>query len=120
MLVVIGFDYGDLWQWEDFDPSRLWSLMCSFDAPWWVARGRALDLWMGRQTRAHQDVDIAVLRADQKQLHEVFGGWGADPSAGDCVALQSPRAYGEGRSRFPKRPSSFDTKPEGLAVGGAR
>src|SRR5215211_2763018 len=47
-------------------------------------------------------------------------GWGADPSAGDCVALQSPRAYGEGRSRFPKCPSSFDTEPEGLAVGGAR
>jgi Aminoglycoside-2''-adenylyltransferase len=120
MLVGIGFDYGDLWQWEDFDPSRLSSLMCSFDAPWWVAGGRALDLWMGRQTRAHQDVDIAVLRADQKQLHEVFGGWGADPSAGDCVALQSPRAYGEGRSRFPKRPSSFDTEPEGLAVGALR
>jgi hypothetical protein len=75
MLVVIGFDYGDLWKWEDFDPSRLSSLMRSFDAPWWVAGGRALDLWMGRQTRPHQDVDVAVLRADQKQLHEVFGGW---------------------------------------------
>src|SRR5215217_6159976 len=73
MLVVIGFDYGDLWTWEDFDPSRLSSLMRSFDAPWWVAGGRALDLWMGRQTRAHQDVDVAVLRADQKQLHEARG-----------------------------------------------
>jgi hypothetical protein len=30
---------------------------------------------MGRQTRDHQDVDVAVLRADQKQLHEAFGGW---------------------------------------------
>jgi hypothetical protein len=43
MPVVIGFDYGDLWKWEDFDPSRLSSLMRSFDAPWWVAGGRALD-----------------------------------------------------------------------------
>ena len=75
MLVVIGFDYGDLWQWEGFDPSRLSSLMRSFDAPWWVAGGRALDLWMGRQTRAHQDVDVAVLRNDQRQLHDTFGGW---------------------------------------------
>lgn len=24
---------------------------------------------------AHQDVDVAVLRADQKQLHQVFCGW---------------------------------------------
>ena len=75
MLVVIGFDYGDLWRWEDFDPSRLSSLMRSFDAPWWVAGGRALDLWMGRRTRAHQDVDVAILREDQKQLHEAFAGW---------------------------------------------
>jgi hypothetical protein len=37
MLIVIGFDYGDLWRWEDFNPSRLSSLMRSFDAPWWVA-----------------------------------------------------------------------------------
>jgi hypothetical protein len=72
---VIGFDYGDLWMWEDFDPSRLSSLMRGFDAPWWVAGGRALDLWIGRQTRAHQDVDVAILRDDQKQLHEAFGGW---------------------------------------------
>jgi hypothetical protein len=75
MLAVIGFDYGGLWRWEDFDPSRLSSLMRGFDAPWWVAGGRALDLWMGRQTRAHQDVDVAVLREDQKRLHEAFGGW---------------------------------------------
>ena len=75
MPAVIGFDYGDLWQWEDFDPSRLSSLMRSFDAPWWVAGGRALDLWMGRRTRAHQDVDVAILRGGQKQLHKAFGGW---------------------------------------------
>jgi hypothetical protein len=75
MLVVIGLDYGDLWKWEDFDPSRLSSIMRRFHAPWWVAGGRALDLWMGRQTRAHQDVDVAILRDDQKQLQQTFGGW---------------------------------------------
>ena len=75
MPAMIGFDYGDLWKWEDFDPSRLSRLMSSFDAPWWVAGGRALDLWIGRQTRVHQDVDVAILRADQKQLHETLGGW---------------------------------------------
>ena len=68
-------DYPDHWNWEDFDLSRLSSLMRSFHAPWWVAVGRALDLWIGRQTRAHQDVDVAVLRAGQKQLHETFCGW---------------------------------------------
>jgi hypothetical protein len=78
MLVVIGFDYADLWRWEDFDPSRLSSLMCSFHAPWWVVGGKALELWMGGQRCAHQDVDGAVLRDDQKQLHVALGGWAGD------------------------------------------
>jgi hypothetical protein len=65
MLGVIGLDYGDLWKWEDFDPSPLSSLMRSFHAPWWVAGGKALELWMGRQPCAHQVVDVAFLRDDQ-------------------------------------------------------
>jgi hypothetical protein len=36
---VIGFDYGNLWEWEEFDPSRLLAVMADFDAPWWVAGG---------------------------------------------------------------------------------
>jgi hypothetical protein len=75
MPAMIGLDYPDHWKWEDFVPSRLASLMTSFDAPWWVAGGRVLDLWMGRQTRAHQDVDVVILRHDQKQLHQAFDGW---------------------------------------------
>jgi hypothetical protein len=30
MPAVIGFDYGDLWKWEDFDPSRLSRSTCNF------------------------------------------------------------------------------------------
>src|SRR5215216_4799184 len=47
-------------------------------------------------------------------------GWGANPSAGNCLALQGPRTYREGRSRLSKRPSPAEPEPEGLAVGGAR
>src|SRR5215203_6845716 len=47
-------------------------------------------------------------------------GWGANPSAGNRVAIQGPRTYREGRSRLSKRPSPPDPEPEGLAVGGAR
>jgi hypothetical protein len=41
---VIGFDYGYLWEWEEFDPSRLLEVMEDFDALWWIAGGWALDL----------------------------------------------------------------------------
>ena len=30
---VIGFDYGHLWEYEEFDPSRLLEVMGDFDAP---------------------------------------------------------------------------------------
>jgi hypothetical protein len=72
---VIGLDYPELWEWERFDPSRLLEVMGGFDAPWWVAGGWALDLWMGRETRPHRDLDVAILRDDQKKLHRGFDGW---------------------------------------------
>jgi hypothetical protein len=72
---VIGLDYPDLWEWEEFDPSRLLELMRSFAAPWWVGGGWALDLWLGRETRTHQDVDLAILRDDQHKLYDTLHRW---------------------------------------------
>lgn len=72
---VIGYDYGDLWEWEKFDASRLLETMRGFDAPWWIAGGWALDLWMGHETRTHQDLDIAILRHDQQELYRALHQW---------------------------------------------
>ena len=41
-------------------------LMRGFDGPWYVAGGWAIDLFLGRSTRAHSDVDIAILRRDRQ------------------------------------------------------
>ena len=72
---MIGFDYGHLWEWEEFDLARLLEVMGGFDAPWWVAGGWALDLWMERETRPHQDVDVAILRGDQQKLYTSLSQW---------------------------------------------
>jgi hypothetical protein len=72
---VIGLDYPELWEWEEFDPSRLLEVMHGFAAPWWVAGGWALDLWLGRETRTHQDVDLAILRGDQHELYDTLRHW---------------------------------------------
>jgi len=77
---VIGFDYGNFWEWEEFDPSRLLAVMAGFDAPWWVAGGWALDLWMERQTQPHQNVDIMILRGEQQKLYRSLSG-------GSCTML---------------------------------
>jgi hypothetical protein len=44
---------------------------------WWIAGGWAIDLWLGRQTRPHVDLDVAVLRSDQHQVqhHLQRRGW---------------------------------------------
>ena len=50
-------------------------LMRGFPAPWCVAGGWALDLFLGRVTRAHDDVEIALFREDQALLHGHLCDW---------------------------------------------
>lgn len=51
------------------------ALMAGFPAPWCVAGGWAIDLFLGKVTREHSDVDIAIFRDDQWAVHDHFRGW---------------------------------------------
>jgi len=44
-------------------------------APWYVAGGWALDLFLGRVTRRHGDLDVAILRAGQLAFQWSLAGW---------------------------------------------
>jgi hypothetical protein len=48
--------------------------MAGYDRPWAVAGGWAIDLFVGRQTRPHADVDLATLRVDQAELRAHLTG----------------------------------------------
>lgn len=50
------------------------SRMAGYDRPWAVAGGWAIDLFVGRQTRRHADVDLATLRVDQAALRAHLAG----------------------------------------------
>lgn len=52
-------------------------LMKTFDRPWAICGGWALDLFLGQQTRLHDDVDVAILRQDQLRLQKFlrYRGW---------------------------------------------
>src|SRR5687768_15015039 len=56
---------------------RVGRLMESFDRPWGICGGWAIDLFLGRVTRRHGDVDVAVLRRDQAAIQEYLTdrGW---------------------------------------------
>ena len=61
---------------DDFAvPRHIRSLLHGFDRPWWVAGGWAVDLCVGRLTRPHKDIEIALFRNDQSALQEHLGGW---------------------------------------------
>jgi len=47
----------------------------AFGSPWAIAGGWALDLALGRESRTHADVDIAVFRDDQAALGAPFAEW---------------------------------------------
>ena len=51
------------------------SLMADFAAPWCVAGGWAIDLFLGHVTRPHADLELAVFRQDQFLLHRHLQSW---------------------------------------------
>jgi hypothetical protein len=64
-----GGDFAHLWAWEPFVPRDVAGIMSGFPEPWWACGGWALDLFVGRETRRHDDLDVAILRRDQHALH---------------------------------------------------
>ena len=44
------------------------TLLQGLKCPYWIAGGWAIDMFLDRQTRPHQDSEIAIARADQKHL----------------------------------------------------
>ncbi|HEX3300792.1 MAG TPA: amino acid transporter [Actinomycetota bacterium] len=42
---------------------------------WWIAGGWAIDLWLGRATRDHADLDIAMLRRSQRAFWDRLARW---------------------------------------------
>jgi len=51
------------------------TIMKGFEPYWFIAGGWAIDLYLGKTTRSHDDIEIAVFRRDQTALHEQFKGW---------------------------------------------
>ncbi|MDP8909269.1 MAG: amino acid transporter [Chloroflexota bacterium] len=65
----------DFDNWSPLTPQQVGALFQAFSGPWWMAGGWAIDLFIGRQTRPHEDIDIAVLRRDQHAVHDALPGW---------------------------------------------
>ena len=59
----------------------------------WFFGGWAVDLWVGRLTRPHDDIDVLVWREDEARVHEALqgAGWVHTPTPEDLVGTNYAR-----------------------------
>jgi hypothetical protein len=50
-------------------------LLTGFARPWWICGGWALDPFLDREMRRHDDLDVALLRHDQLSLYHHLRRW---------------------------------------------
>lgn len=67
----------ELGAWTPLPPSALAVVLAAVDVPWWLSGGRALDAFLGRVTRAHEDTDVLILRRDHVQIRQKLADWEA-------------------------------------------
>jgi hypothetical protein len=61
-------------------------------APWWIAGGWAIDLFLGRTTREHEDIDVAILRDDEQVFRKQLKDWEIWPGLGNSQLENKPIA----------------------------
>ncbi|MFJ9720839.1 nucleotidyltransferase domain-containing protein [Streptomyces sp. NPDC101213] len=69
-------------RWVPERPEDVAAVFAEADFPWWIAGGYAIELAVGRELRAHGDLDVLVLRRDQARVRDFLAGWDlyvADP-----------------------------------------
>ncbi|MBA3826334.1 MAG: aminoglycoside adenylyltransferase [Ktedonobacterales bacterium] len=74
-----------LGRWQPWNPHEVAAFFAALQTPWWIAGGWALDLFIGRQTRAHDDIDVQILRRDHHAVRSLFQSWDVQ------AALPPPR-----------------------------
>jgi hypothetical protein len=62
-------------KWDAWRPEEAQRLLASVEAPWCVAAGWAIDLFLGGQRREHEDLEIAVPRDRFDQVARALAGY---------------------------------------------
>jgi len=68
--------------WAALTPTEAVEVLAETMVPWWIVGGWTIDLFVGRQTRQHDDLDVVFLRCDQIAAQGILAGWdlwAADP-----------------------------------------
>ena len=83
-------------RWEPLPLEEVKRLLSSVRAPWWIAGGHALDMFLGHETRKHATMDVAILRRDQKEFLEALQKWDVQIAHnGELIPLKPGEAVSE-------------------------
>ncbi|GAA4061623.1 nucleotidyltransferase domain-containing protein [Streptomyces shaanxiensis] len=69
-------------RWEPASLSEVVARFSGLECRWWVAGGLAIELAVGHRIRSHGDIDVLLLRRDQREAQQALAGWqwwAADP-----------------------------------------
>jgi hypothetical protein len=64
----------DLFPWAPWHPREAQRVLAGVEAPWYVAAGWGLDLFLGGQHREHEDLEIAVPNSRFDEIVEALAG----------------------------------------------
>jgi len=84
----------DLGPWDPLAAGDLAALLDGVGTDWWLMGGVALDRFVGRETRAHDDVDVEIPRAGLAAVLAHLDGWEAH-TAHDGVLTRLTEAVGQ-------------------------
>jgi hypothetical protein len=65
----------DVSKWEAWRPDQVAGLLRGVSAPWYIAGGWAIDLFLGEERRAHEDLEIGVPSSRFEEVAEALRGF---------------------------------------------
>ena len=58
-----------------YQPLEILSLLEAAPFRWWITGGWSIDLFLGKQTRSHFDIDVAIARSDHLNAQSYLNRW---------------------------------------------
>ena len=65
----------DYKNWDPISLPQLVQLLKDLEAPWWIAGGYAIELFVGKSFRNHGDIDLLIKREDQLVFQKYLSEW---------------------------------------------
>jgi hypothetical protein len=75
--------------WDPLSPEDVVRLFAAFPGRWCIAGGWAVDLFIGKQSRAHSDVDVLIARKDLDRVHAALPGWSLYGASGTLTPWEA-------------------------------